>query len=281
MQRLGMERGEAIEHKMVNRAIENAQKKVEGMNYDARKQLLEFDDVANDQRKVIYKFRNDLMSVDVVYDKVHELRNTVVPKVISEYIQPNLPEEEWDIDGLHSVLKSEYGINSPIQKWLDEGMELDDFEIEIINTLEEVYKIKTEIVGEETMNEFSKSIMLQVLDHFWKEHLASMDYLRQSINLRGYAQKDPIREFKQESFEMFTDLLSRIDEESLKTLSVVSLNEQTTTADVTPEEPQEVQYQHSSTDEDQSKPEKKEKIGRNEPCPCGSGKKYKQCHGKS
>ena len=281
MQRLGMERGEAIEHKMVNRAIENAQKKVEGMNYDARKQLLEFDDVANDQRKVIYKFRNDLMSVDVVYDKVHELRNTVVPKVISEYIQPNLPEEEWDIDGLHSVLKSEYGINSPIQKWLDEGMELDDFEIEIINTLEEVYKIKTEIVGEETMNEFSKSIMLQVLDHFWKEHLASMDYLRQSINLRGYAQKDPIREFKQESFEMFTDLLSRIDEESLKTLSVVSLNEQTTTADVTPEEPQEFQYQHSSTDEDQSKPEKKEKIGRNEPCPCGSGKKYKQCHGKS
>ena len=281
MQRLGMERGEAIEHKMVNRAIENAQKKVEGMNYDSRKQLLEFDDVANDQRKVIYKFRNDLMSVDVVYDKVHELRNTVVPKVISEYIQPNLPEEEWDIDGLHSVLKSEYGINSPIQKWLDEGMELDDFEIEIINTLEEVYKIKTEIVGEETMNEFSKSIMLQVLDHFWKEHLASMDYLRQSINLRGYAQKDPIREFKQESFEMFTDLLSRIDEESLKTLSVVSLNEQTTTADVTPEEPQEVQYQHSSTDEDQSKPEKKEKIGRNEPCPCGSGKKYKQCHGKS
>jgi preprotein translocase subunit SecA len=131
------------------------------------------------------------------------------------------------------------------------------------------------------MNEFSKAVMLQVLDHFWKEHLASMDYLRQSVNLRGYAQKNPIQEFKKESFEMFTDLLDTIDNETLKTLSVVSINEQTTTADVTPEEPQEVQYQHSSTDEDQSKPEKKEKIGRNEPCPCGSGKKYKQCHGKS
>ena len=276
-----MERGEAIEHKMVNRAIENAQKKVEGMNYDARKQLLEYDDVANDQRKVIYKLRNELMSVDVVTDQVHDLRNNVIPSLVSEYLQMDIPEEEWDIEGLHNILKSDYGINAPIQKWLDDGMEIEDVSSTLITNLQEVYQIKSDVVGEVQMNEFSKAVMLQVLDHFWKEHLASMDYLRQSVNLRGYAQKNPIQEFKKESFEMFTDLLDTIDNETLKTLSVVSINEQTTTADVTPEEPQEVQYQHSSTDEDQPKPEKKEKIGRNEPCPCGSGKKYKQCHGKS
>jgi len=281
MQRLGMERGEAIEHKMVNRAIENAQKKVEGMNYDARKQLLEYDDVANDQRKVIYKLRNELMSVDVVTDQVHDLRNNVVPSIVSEYLQMDIPEEEWDIEGLHNAFKSDYGINAPIQKWLDDGMEIEDVSNQLVNDLQEIYNMKTEVVGADQMNEFSKAVMLQVLDHFWKEHLASMDYLRQSVNLRGYAQKNPIQEFKKESFEMFTDLLDTIDNETLKTLSVVSINEQTTTADVTPEEPQEVQYQHSSTDEDQPKPEKKEKIGRNEPCPCGSGKKYKQCHGKS
>ena len=281
MQRLGMERGEAIEHKMVNRAIENAQKKVEGMNYDARKQLLEYDDVANDQRKVIYKLRNELMSVDVVTDQVHDLRNNVIPSIVSEYLQMDIPEEEWDIEGLHNAMKSDYGINAPIQKWLDDGMEIEDVSNQIINDLQEIYNMKTDIVGSEQMNEFSKAVMLQVLDHYWKEHLASMDYLRQSVNLRGYAQKNPIQEFKKESFEMFTDLLDTIDNETLKTLSVVSINEQTTTADVTPEEPQEVQYQHSSTEEDQPKPEKKEKIGRNEPCPCGSGKKYKQCHGKS
>jgi len=281
MQRLGMERGEAIEHKMVNRAIENAQKKVEGMNYDARKQLLEYDDVANDQRKVIYKLRNELMSVDVVTDQVHDLRNNVIPSIVSEYLQMDIPEEEWDIEGLHNAFKSDYGINAPIQKWLDDGMEIEDISNQLVNDLQEIYNMKTEVVGVDQMNEFSKAVMLQVLDHFWKEHLASMDYLRQSVNLRGYAQKNPIQEFKKESFEMFTDLLDTIDNETLKTLSVISINEQTTTADVTPEEPQEVQYQHSSTEEDQPKPEKKEKIGRNEPCPCGSGKKYKQCHGKS
>jgi len=281
MQRLGMERGEAIEHKMVNRAIENAQKKVEGMNYDARKQLLEYDDVANDQRKVIYKLRNELMSVDVVTDQVHDLRNNVIPSIVSEYLQMDIPEEEWDIEGLHNAMKSDYGINAPIQKWLDDGMEIEDVSNQIINDLQEIYNMKTDIVGSEQMNEFSKAVMLQVLDHYWKEHLASMDYLRQSVNLRGYAQKNPIQEFKKESFEMFTDLLDTIDNETLKTLSVVSINEQTTTEDVTPEEPQEVQYQDSSTGEDEPKTEKKEKIGRNEPCPCGSGKKYKQCHGKS
>src|SRR6056300_289009 len=272
MQRLGMERGEAIEHKMVNRAIENAQKKVEGMNYDARKQLLEYDDVANDQRKVIYKLRNELMSVDVVTDQVHDLRNNVVPSIVSEYLQMDIPEEEWDIEGLHNAFKSDYGINAPIQKWLDDGMEIEDVSNQLVNDLQEIYNMKTEVVGADQMNEFSKAVMLQVLDHFWKEHLASMDYLRQSVNLRGYAQKNPIQEFKKESFEMFTDLLDAIDNETLKTLSVVSINEQTTTADMTPEEPQEVQYRHSSTDEDQHKPEKKEKIGRNEPCPCGSGR---------
>jgi len=281
MQRLGMERGEAIEHKMVNRAIENAQKKVEGMNYDARKQLLEYDDVANDQRKVIYKLRNELMSVDVVTDQVHDLRNNVIPSIVSEYLQMDIPEEEWDIEGLHNAMKSDYGINAPIQKWLDDGMEIEDVSNQIINDLQEIYNMKTDIVGSEQMNEFSKAVMLQVLDHYWKEHLASMDYLRQSVNLRGYAQKNPIQEFKKESFEMFTDLLDTIDNETLKTLSVVSINEQTTTEDVTPEEPQEVQYQGSSTGEDEPETEKKEKIGRNEPCPCGSGKKYKQCHGKS
>ena len=220
------------------------------------------------------------MSVDVVTDQVHDLRNNVIPSIVSEYLQMDIPEEEWDIEGLHNVFKSDYGINAPIQKWLDDGMEIEDVSNQLINDLQEIYNMKTDVVGADQMNEFSKAVMLQVLDHFWKEHLASMDYLRQSVNLRGYAQKNPIQEFKKESSEMFTDLLDTIDNETLKTLSVVSINEQTTTADMTPEEPQEVQYQHSSTDEDQPKPEKKEKIGRNEPCPCGSGKKYKQCHGK-
>jgi len=281
MQRLGMERGEAIEHKMVNRAIENAQKKVEGMNYDARKQLLEYDDVANDQRKVIYKLRNELTSVDEVTPKLYNLIEDIVPSLVYDYLPSDVLEEEWDIDGLHNLFKSEYGINAPISEWLDSDMEVSEVADLLVTNLKEAYEIKSDIVGKEQMNDFAKAVMLQVLDHYWKEHLASMDYLRQSVNLRGYAQKNPIQEFKKESFEMFTDLLETIDNETLKTISVVSINKETSTNDVTPEEPQEVQYQHSSTDEEESKPEKKEKIGRNEPCPCGSGKKYKQCHGKS
>ena len=281
MQRLGMERGEAIEHKMVNRAIENAQKKVEGMNYDARKQLLEYDDVANDQRKVIYKLRNDLMKVEIVEDKLHSLRESLIPSIVDEYLQPQVPEEEWDIDGLHNALNSDFGIDFPLREWLNDEREIDEISHQIVNDLREIFNAKADITGHEKINEFSKAVMLQILDHYWKEHLSSMDYLRQSINLRGYAQKNPIQEFKKESFDMFTDLLDTIDLETLKTLSLVRLDAKSKTSDLMPEQSENNEYIHPSTNPEEQKPDKKEKIGRNEPCPCGSGKKYKQCHGKS
>jgi len=281
MQRLGMERGEAIEHKMVNRAIENAQKKVEGMNYDARKQLLEYDDVANDQRKVIYKLRNDLMSIDDVSTRLIELRNIVIPYVVSDYLISTLPEEEWDIDGLENILRSEYGINAPVQKWLNDGMEIDEISSQLASDLGEIFELKSEVLGREKLLEFSKAIMLQVLDHFWKEHLASMDSLRQSVNLRGYAQKNPVQEFKKESYEMFTELLETVDRETVKTLSVINVTPETSESDIEHPNTENIKYEHPSSDVDAQNKGKKEKIGRNEPCPCGSGKKYKQCHGKS
>jgi len=281
MQRLGMERGEAIEHKMVNRAIENAQKKVEGMNYDARKQLLEYDDVANDQRKVIYKLRNDLMSIDDVSTRLIELRNIVIPYVVSDYLISTLPEEEWDIDGLENILRSEYGINAPVQKWLNDGMEIDEISSQLASDLGEIFELKSEVLGREKLLEFSKAIMLQVLDHFWKEHLASMDSLRQSVNLRGYAQKNPVQEFKKESYEMFTELLETVDRETVKTLSVINVTPETSESDIEHPNSENIKYEHPSSDVDAQNKGKKEKIGRNEPCPCGSGKKYKQCHGKS
>ncbi|MBT3431961.1 MAG: preprotein translocase subunit SecA [Candidatus Thioglobus sp.] len=292
MQRLGMEKGEAIEHKMVNRAIENAQKKVEGMNYDARKHLLEYDDVANDQRKVIYQLRDELMSVNDVQDRFISIREGVIGDLFLAYISTDQAEEDWDVEGLHNALKSDYSAGFPLQEWLDEGVDVDELENRIIQGLGAICDHKESIAGSESMRGFEKAVMLQTLDHYWKDHLASMDYLRQSVNLRGYAQKNPTQEYKRESFAMFESLLDTINVEIVKSLSSVTINEDTKAGDVEQQNNDGAQEQHeqvgtTGVDEAEVESAKKqtytreeEKVGRNDPCPCGSGKKYKQCHGK-
>jgi preprotein translocase subunit SecA len=291
MQRLGMEKGEAIEHKMVNRAIENAQKKVEGMNYDARKHLLEYDDVANDQRKVIYQLRDELMSVDDVQDRFIAIREEVIGDLFAGYISTEQAEEDWDVEGLVNALRADYSAEFPLKQWLDEGVDVDELESRITQGLGAICDHKEEIVGSESMRGFEKAVMLQTLDHFWKEHLASMDYLRQSVNLRGYAQKNPTQEYKRESFTMFEALLDTINIEIVKSLSSVTINEDTNADDVEQQNNEGAEAQH----EDLGTPgvddyeveavgqetyqREEEKVGRNEPCPCGSGKKYKNCHG--
>ena len=290
MQRLGMEKGEAIEHKMVNRAIENAQKKVEGMNYDARKNLLEYDDVANDQRKVIYQLRDELMSVDDVQDRFIQIREVVISDLFLDYISTEQAEEDWDVEGLHSALKADYAADFPLQQWLDEGIDVDELEGRIVEGLGAICDYKEEIAGTESMRGFEKAVMLQNLDHFWKEHLAAMDYLRQSVNLRGYAQKNPTQEYKRESFAMFEALLDTINIEIVKSLSSVVLNENSGADDVEQQNNEGAQAEHNeigTTGVDDHEVEAArhegqsefEKVGRNEPCPCGSGKKYKNCHG--
>ncbi|MFP6775927.1 MAG: preprotein translocase subunit SecA [PS1 clade bacterium] len=281
MKKLGMEKGEAIEHKMVNRAIENAQKKVEGMNYDARKHLLEYDDVANDQRKVIYGLRDELMSVEDVRERYATMRRTVIGDLFEGYISTAQSEDDWDVEGLHNALKSDYAADFPLQDWLDEGLDVDELEDRIIDGLASISEKKEELVGEQQMRGFEKAVMLRALDHYWKEHLASMDYLRQSVNLRGYAQKNPAQEYKKESFVMFTSLLDTINTEIVKALSLVTINEQTKASEVEPQANKNVEYQHNGADEKSSNVNnKRKKIGRNEPCPCNSGKKYKHCHGR-
>jgi preprotein translocase subunit SecA len=290
MKKLGMEKGEAIEHKMVNRAIENAQRKVEGMNYDARKNLLEYDDVANDQRKVIYSLRDDLMGVNNVQDRFIDTRKKVINGLFSDYITTEQAEENWDIEGLNNALKADYKADFPLQKWLDEGVDVDELESRIVEGLSAISDYKEELSGSESMRAFEKAVMLQTLDHYWKEHLAAMDYLRQSVNLRGYAQKNPTQEYKRESFTMFTELLDTIDIEIVKSLSSVTINEKTQVDEIEQQDNEQAQTQHDelgTTGVDDYEVEtvqqqdklKFEKVGRNEECPCGSGKKYKNCHG--
>jgi preprotein translocase subunit SecA len=276
---------------MVNRAIENAQKKVEGMNYDARKHLLEYDDVANDQRKVIYQLRDELMGVDDVQDRFITIREEVIGDLFAGYISTEQAEEDWDVEGLVNALRADYSAEFPLKQWLDEGVDVDELESRITQGLGAICDHKEEIVGSESMRGFEKAVMLQALDHFWKEHLAAMDYLRQSVNLRGYAQKNPTQEYKRESFAMFEALLDTINIEIVKSLSSVTINEDTNADEVEQQNNEGAETQH----EDLGTPgvddyeveavgqetyqREEEKVGRNEPCPCGSGKKYKNCHG--
>ncbi|SMN14790.1 Protein export cytoplasm protein SecA ATPase RNA helicase (TC 3.A.5.1.1) [uncultured Candidatus Thioglobus sp.] len=287
MKKLGMEKGEAIEHKMVNRAIENAQRKVEGMNYDARKNLLEYDDVANDQRKVIYSLRDALMSTNDVQERFITIRKSVIGDLFSGYISAGQAEEDWDVESLHNALKADYKAEFPLQQWLDEGVDVDELESRIVEGLSAICDYKEQMTGAESMRGFEKAVMLQTLDHYWKEHLAAMDYLRQSVNLRGYAQKNPTQEYKRESFAMFTELLDTIDIEIVKSLSSVTINKETKATDVEQQDNAGAIAQHEDgADVPIEEIEKsvtvkkgKEKVGRNDPCPCGSGKKYKNCHG--
>jgi len=297
MQKMGWEEGEAIEHKWVSRAIENAQRKVEGRNFDIRKNLLEYDDVANDQRKVIYEQRAELMSTEDISDTVKSLRFDVVSSVFAQYIPPQSIEDMWDVEGLQERLKSDFMIELPIQQWLDEDDKLHEEPLreKILDALNEEYAKKEEQVGEIVLRHFEKSVMLQHLDSHWKEHLAAMDHLRQGIGLRSYAQKNPKQEYKREAFELFAEMLENIKFDVVSLLSKVQVRDADDVDAVEEQRRREaashgVQYKHEQgsampqQEEDPAAhtPFKREgvKVGRNEPCPCGSGKKYKQCHGK-
>ena len=300
MKKLGMERGEAIEHPWVNRAIENAQRKVEGHNFDIRKHLLEFDNVANDQRRVVYEQRNDLMDLDDVSDSVVSIRQDVVAKVFSEFVPPGSIDEQWDISGLENAIEDGFGIKLLIQEWLNEDKELhaETLEQKIHDAIVYAYTTKENGVGSDIMRLAEKQIMLSELDRLWKEHLAAMDHLRQGIHLRGYAQKDPKQEYKKEAFAMFQELLERYKQSVIQILSRVQIQTQEEVEEMEKRKREEAQqremeFQHAqvgAAQENEQKEKKQparqpfvradKKIGRNDPCPCGSGKKYKQCHGK-
>ncbi|HEX5539693.1 MAG TPA: SEC-C metal-binding domain-containing protein, partial [Methylophilaceae bacterium] len=298
MDRLKMPEGEAIEHPWVTRAIENAQRKVEGRNFDIRKQLLEYDDVSNDQRKVIYQQRNELLEANDVKDTIAAMRADVIDSTVSAYIPPGSLEEQWDVPGLERALAEDIGIELPLRKMLEDNPDLHEETLRelVVKTAEDAYQAKEEFAGNDVMRQFERAIMLQSLDTHWREHLAALDHLRQGIHLRSYAQKNPKQEYKREAFELFSDLLDLVKREVTQVTMLVKVR---TEADVEaaerPTELENVQYQHASYADESSEaaadeaeaapppqPFEREgaKIGRNDPCPCGSGKKYKQCHGK-
>ena len=287
MKKLGMKEGEALEHSWLNKTIANAQKKVEGMHYDARKHLLEYDDVANDQRKVIYQLRDELMGTEDVKDRYEIIREGVISDLFSEHISPQVLEEDWDVEGLHNALILDYGADIPIQQRIDDGLDVDELLKIVLESLALAHESKENTIGSETMRVFEKAVMLRALDHHWKEHLSVMDHLRQSVNLRGYGQKNPVQEFKRESFSMFTLLLETINIEMVKALCSVDTEQKNSNPEETPraENPQSknTPIQNKSSVVQRSaetrRPVKPKKVGRNDPCPCGSGKKYKHCHG--
>ena len=306
MQAMGMKKGEAIEHRMVTNAIEKSQRKVEGRNFDMRKTLLEYDDVANDQRTVIYDQRNEVMSSNDISDMVKTIREDVVDSLISEYIPPQSMPEQWDVAGLEAQLQSEMAIDLPVQKWLEEDNKLyeENLRQKILDEIVAAYEAKEEIAGSEAMRKFEKQVFLQVLDTLWKEHLSNMDHLRRGIHLRGYAQKNPKQEYKREAFNLFETMLDTMKRDVTRVLCHVRVQSREEMEEVERRRKQELEEElararlrHDETsataqsqgegnadDTRQSTPEtfvrQERKVGRNEPCPCGSGKKYKQCHGK-
>lgn len=316
MQKLGMEEGESIEHPWVTKAIENAQRKVESHNFDIRKHLLEYDDVANDQRKVIYEQRTELMSTDDISENIQAIRHDVIEALMSSYIAPNSMEEQWDVEGLTAEFKQDFEADMPIQQWLDEEHDLheESLRARIQSNIQDIMASKQQVITESMMRTLEKDIMLQMLDTKWKEHLAAMDYLRQSVNLRGFAQKNPKQEYKREAFEMFQQMLEDIKRDTIIFLCRVQLkNPDAVEANLIDQNAQSeaqadaIQMQHAqadsilqSSDEAAMPPPRGnlaqanssvgaglapitrsgKKVGRNDPCICGSGKKYKQCCGK-
>ena len=299
MQALGMERGEAIEHRMVTNAIEKAQRKVEGRNFDIRKQLLEYDDVANDQRQIIYRQRDELLSDDEIGETITAIREDVVNDAVDGFIPPMSVEEQWDIPGLEKQLEAEFGLNLPVGQWLDEDNTLHEETLRqrIVGAVQSAYDEKAEGIGP-GMRQLEKQIMLQVLDTLWKEHLQVMDQLRQGIHLRAYANKNPKQEYKRESFALFESLLQRLKYEVVRFLSNVQVQRSDEAAAIEQQRreaaaKQKMAFEHA--DAGSAVPKAAEappqpvspqpvtraqpKVGRNDPCPCGSGKKYKQCHG--
>ncbi|PAU88498.1 preprotein translocase subunit SecA [Pseudomonas sp. WN033] len=303
MKALGMEKGEAIEHRMVTNAIEKAQRKVEGRNFDIRKQLLEYDDVANEQRKVVYRQRNDILAAESVEETIKAIRADVVADAISQFIPPQSLPEQWDIPGLEQHLASELALKLPIQQWLDEDDHLHEEGLRqrILDELVKAYAEKEEMAGAEALRTFEKQMLLRVLDDRWKEHLATMDHLRQGIHLRGYAQKNPKQEYKREAFNLFEQLLDSLKHDTIRILSHVQVRredpaeEEARMRRQAEEMARRMQFKHDQSSALDAPPEAEggaaqpasaapvtrdgPKVGRNDPCPCGSGKKYKHCHG--
>ncbi len=295
MDRLKMPEGEAIEHPWVTRAIENAQRKVEARNFDVRKQLLEYDDVANDQRRVIYRQRNDLLEAEHIADTVTSMRHEVLTQELQRALPPESPEETWDLDGLQQALR-DFALDCPVRQWLTDEPTLNDEQLlERITLLaDQQYAHKTAPIDVALWHGYERAVMLQILDARWREHLAALDHLRQGIHLRGYAQKNPKQEYKREAFELFGMMLDQIRLEVTRALCRVEIATSDEVAEATErviddDEPSDLSYQHA----DPSEPEVREiantqepafssqpRVGRNDPCPCGSGKKFKHCHGK-
>jgi preprotein translocase subunit SecA len=292
MDRLKMPEGEAIEHPWVTRAIENAQRKVEQRNFDIRKQLLEYDDVSNDQRKVIYEQRNELLASADIGDTIRAMRDDVLNDAISLHITPGSMDEQWDVAGLEKTLAAQFTLDLPLAQWLEDDKTLneDGLRKKIMEAADASYQEKEALVGADGLRQFERAVMLQSLDTHWREHLSALDHLRQGIHLRGYAQKQPKQEYKREAFELFAAMLTGIKAEVTQITSTVQIRApEDVQAVELHEELANVEYQHAGYDEAQdfadvdqaaAAGEGYPKVGRNDPCPCGSGKKYKQCHGK-
>jgi preprotein translocase subunit SecA len=296
MQKLGMKEGEAIESTLVSRAIENAQRKVEAHNFDLRKHLLEYDDVANDQRKVIYEWRNELLEVEDISSDIKNMRNDIVTDLISAYVPPGSMHEQWDVKGLSDAIDHGFSLKADIQTWLDEDIKLheDTLREKISTLINQHISEREQAIPAHLMRRIEKDFLLDVLDRHWKEHLVAMDHLRQGIGLRSYAAKNPKQEYKREAFAMFGEMLENIKKDVINILSKVQVR---TEQDMVPvekhEPPKQMQFSHPAAPDalggrkTPSEPEEKapfvreqKKVGRNDPCPCGSGKKFKQCHGR-
>lgn len=306
MRSLGLKDGEAIEHRWVTRAIENAQRKVEARNFDIRKNLLEYDNVANDQRKVVYSQREQILESEDLASSVESIRRDVVPEVVHSHMPPGSVEDQWDAEGLEKTLYAEYGCDVPIRRWLEEdkGLHIEGITERVIEQLEAQYERKRADIGPDTLRQIEKHLMLQILDRHWKEHLASMDHLRQGIHLRGYAQKNPKQEYKKEAFELFQTMLNQIQHELIRVVHSFEVRRDDEVERLEAQRREEAREQAekmnarqeqlaapgadgaapAATPEGEDTPRtvvrEGRKIGRNEPCPCGSGKKYKHCHGK-
>ena len=294
MDKLKMPEGEAIEHPLVTRSLESAQRKVEARNFDIRKQLLEYDDVSNDQRKVIYQQRNELLETEDISETISAMRAGVITDIFRSHVPAESVEEQWDMAGLELALQAELQIDAPVAQWFRDEPTLadDDILARIRQGADEAYRAKVELVGAETFHQFERNVMLQSLDGSWREHLSALDHLRQGIHLRGYAQKNPKQEYKREAFELFEGLLDRVRKEVTRIVFTVQIRTPEDVEETAPHaDVHNVKYQHADYDEalggeageaapPQPPLQTGPKIGRNDPCPCGSGKKYKQCHGR-
>ena len=281
MKKMGMDDGQPLEHKFITRAIESAQRKVETRNFDIRKSLLEYDDVANEQRKVIYEERNALLEGQDISETIHNIFEDVLDNAISEFVQPNSLPETWNVEGLEKKLAGVYNIQAPVSQWLKEDDKLVETKLrdKIIALGHELYKAKCDVIGEENQKQLEKQVMLQCIDQLWKEHLAAMDYMRQGIGLQGYAQKNPKNEYKIQSFKLFEKMLNTLQDQVVSILCRIQVRLKT------PEEAQREQEELAARQEEAKMREEAKqyanmRVGRNDPCPCGSGKKFKACHGR-